>query len=246
MYGELVTAYLHQIRRGDHEVTVINYYDPEAPEITIPLDPTLSPSENAQVYFKKYNKRKAAKKWNQEQIQKAEEEMAYLESVLVQLENSSLREVEQIREELEEEGWLKAQPKKRERKKKEKPDPLKVTASDGTPIWIGKNNKQNDYLTHQLASSTDTWLHAKDIPGSHVVIRGKNISEQTLREAAMLAAYFSKARESSQVPVDYTLVKHVKKPAGARPGFVIYTDQRTLYVTPDESQVKRLLDRSDH
>jgi predicted ribosome quality control (RQC) complex YloA/Tae2 family protein len=243
MFGELVTASLYQIKRGDTEVKTINYFDPETPEVTIPLDPTLSPSENAQRYFKKYNKLKAAKKWNAEQIQKAEEENLYLESVLVQLENCSLREVEQIREELAEQGWLKGQPKRRERKRKDVPIPLKVISRDGTVILVGKNNKQNDYLTHQLASSTDTWLHTKEIPGSHVVIRSKQVSEQTLLEAAMLAAYFSKGRESSQVPVDYTLIKYVKKPSGARPGFVTYENQKTLYVTPDEEEVKRILER---
>jgi predicted ribosome quality control (RQC) complex YloA/Tae2 family protein len=120
---------------------------------------------------------------------------------------------------------------------------LKVISRDGTVIQVGKNNKQNDYLTHQLASSTDTWLHTKEIPGSHVVIRSKQVSEQTLLEAAMLAAYFSKGRESSQVPVDYTLIKYVKKPSGARPGFVTYENQKTLYVTPDEEEVKQILER---
>lgn len=242
--GELITAFMHQIKRGDKETKVVNYYDPEAPEITIPLDHALSPSENAQRYFKKYNKLKAAKKWNAEQIEKAGQEIAYLESVLVQLENTSLKDVEQIREELEEEGWLKKTAKKAARKKKEAPVPMTVFASDGTPILIGRNNKQNDYLTHQLASSSDTWLHTKDIPGSHVVIRSKEVSDTALFEAAMLAAYYSKARESSQVPVDFTLIKHVKKPSGARPGFVIYEQQQTLYVTPDESKVKELLDQS--
>lgn len=107
-------------------------------------------------------------------------------------------------------------------------------------ILVGKNNKQNEYLTNKLASSGDTWLHTKDIPGSHVVIRGRDFSEQTLKEAALLAAYYSKAQNGSQVPVDYTLVKHVKKPSGAKPGFVIYEQQRTLYVTPDENSVRRL------
>ncbi|SEN16675.1 Rqc2 family fibronectin-binding protein [Lihuaxuella thermophila] len=242
-WGELLTAHLHQIRRGDQEVKVINYYDPETPEITIPLDPSLSPSENAQRFFKKYNKWKSAKKWNAEQIEKAREENLYLESVLVQLENSTLREVEQIRDELEEEGWLKPRQKKQRRKKADAPAPTTVYSSDGTPILIGKNNKQNDYLTHQLAAPTDTWLHTKDIPGSHVVIRSKKVSDTTLKEAAMLSAYFSKARESSQVPVDFTLVKHVKKPSGARPGFVIYEHQKTLFITPEEEKIRELLNR---
>ncbi|TCS94594.1 Rqc2 family fibronectin-binding protein [Hazenella coriacea] len=243
--GELLTAYLHQVKRGDQQVSVVNYYEPESPELIITLDPLLTPSDNAQRYFKKYNKLKAAKKWNKEQIDKALHEIQYLESVLVQLENSSLREVEQIRDELEEEGWLRPSSKKQKRRKAEKPLPTKLLSSDGTPIWVGRNNKQNDYLTHQLASSQDTWLHTKEIPGSHVVIRSQAYSEQTLMEAAMLAAYFSKARESSQVPVDYTLIKQVKKPSGARPGFVIYEQQKTVYVTPDESQIQLLLRSTD-
>lgn len=239
IYGELVTAFMHQIQRGDTVLEAINYYDPTNPTIQIPLDSALSPSENAQHYFKKYNKLKAAKKWNAEQIAKAKQEMEYLESVLVQLENASLNDLEQIREELEEEGWLK-KTSRPSRKKKEVPMPMRVLSSDGTLILVGRNNKQNDYLTHKLASPTDTWLHTKDIPGSHVVIRSKEISKNTLLEAAMLAAYYSKARESSQVPVDYTLIKHVKKPSGARPGFVIYEHQQTIYVTPDISKIKEL------
>jgi predicted ribosome quality control (RQC) complex YloA/Tae2 family protein len=243
VYGELLTAHLYQVKRGDTEARVINYYDPEAPEIAIPLDPSLSPSENAQRYFKKYNKLKTGMKWNEEQIRKAEEDNAWLESVLVQLENAGLRDVEEIREELEEEGWLKPNPQKRTRRKKDASSPLTVLSSDGTIIQIGKNNKQNDRLTHQLAAPTDIWLHTKDIPGSHVVIRAREVSDETLLEAAILAAWFSKARDSAQVPVDYTLVKHVKKPSGARPGFVIYERQRTLFVTPDPERVQELLKR---
>lgn len=241
IYGELITAYLYQIQRGASEVTVVNYYDPEQNEITIPLDPSLSPAENAQRYFKKYNKAKETKKWNQEQIRKAKEDISYLESVLVQLEHSNRTEIEQIREELAEQGWIKAQPQTQRKRKKDIPSPAVFTASDGTTILVGKNNKQNDYLTHKLADKHDTWLHTKDIPGSHVVIRSKRVSEQTLYEAAILAAYFSKARESSQVPVDYTLIKYVKKPSGARPGFVIYENQKTLYVTPKEEIVQQLM-----
>lgn len=244
VYGELITAFMHQIQRGDDLLEAINYYDPATPMIQIPLDPALSPSENAQHYFKKYNKLKAAIKWNAEQISKAEQEIAYLDSVLVQLENTSLKDLEQIREELEEEGWLKKTIKRPSRKKKETPVPMSVYSSDGTLILVGRNNKQNDYLTHHLASPTDTWLHTKDIPGSHVVIRAKEVSKTTLLEAAMLAAYYSKARESSQVPVDFTLIKHVKKPSGARPGFVIYEHQQTVYVTPDETKIKEMIDQS--
>ncbi|SDY58834.1 NFACT family protein [Thermoactinomyces sp. DSM 45892] len=241
--GELLTTYMHELQRGDSFVRLVNYYDPEEKQIEIQLDPLLSPSENAQRYYKRYNKRKASKKYNLEQIAIAQEEIQYLESVLVLLENSSLKEVEQIREELEEECWIRTQ-RRPNRKKKEKPNPISMYAKDGTLILVGKNNKQNDYLTHQLAHNSDTWLHTKDIPGSHVVIRSKEISEETLLEAATLAAYYSKARESSQVPVDYVTIKHVKKPAGARPGFVIYENQQTLYVTPDENIVREMLKRT--
>ncbi|GGE22208.1 hypothetical protein GCM10011571_25340 [Marinithermofilum abyssi] len=240
-YGELVTAFMHQIQRGDESLTTVNYYDPEAPEVTIPLDPQLTPSENAQRYFKQYNKAKASRKHSQEQIEKTCQETDYLESVLVQLLDATPSEAEEIREELEEQKWLRPSGKQNRRKKQpQKPVPASYRSSEGIPILVGRNNKQNDYLTHRLASPRDTWLHTKDIPGSHVVIRGEHYGETTLHEAAMLAAYYSKARESSQVPVDYTLIKHVKKPSGARPGFVIYEEQKTLFVTPDEQAVRKL------
>ncbi|MFC4076497.1 Rqc2 family fibronectin-binding protein [Salinithrix halophila] len=240
IHGELVTASMHQVKRGDESLRTINYYDPEAPEITIPLDPRLSPSENAQRYFKLYNKAKAARKWNREQIDKTIRENEYLESVLVQLQDATLKESEEIREELEEQGWLKAKPRKKTKKKPERPRPVSYRSSEGVTILVGRNNKQNDYLTHRLASSSDTWLHTKEIPGSHVVIRGKAFGEPTLYEAAMLAAWHSKGRESSQVPVDFTLIRHVNKPSGAPPGFVTYEEQKTLFVTPDEHVIRKL------
>lgn len=243
--GELVTANLHQIKRGEKTVEVINFYDPDAPALTIELDPTLSPAENAQRYFKKYNKLKASLKWNQEQIEKSRADIEYLESVLTQIENAGLKDIEQIQEELAEEGWLKKTSRQNKPRKKEAPVPYEATASDGTPILIGKNNKQNDYLTHKLAASSHIWLHTKDIPGSHVVIRASQVRDETLLEAAMLAAYFSKARDSSQVPVDYTQIKHVKKPAGARPGFVTYDHQQTIYVTPEKEVIMRLLNNQN-
>lgn len=243
MYGELLTAYLHEAKRGDTELEVINFYEPESPKIKIPLDPALTPVKNAERFFKKYHKLKSAKKWNSEQKEKTYQQIQYLESVLVQLNHSDLQEIEQIREELIEAGILR-KPQRKKKKKNTHPTPLQIYSSDQTPIWIGKNNRQNDYLTHKLARSQDTWLHTKEIPGSHVVIRSNQFSKQTLYEAAMLAAYFSKAKESSQVPVDYTLVKHVKKPTGAHPGYVIYQNQRTLYVTPDQKIIQQLLRNS--
>lgn len=243
-YGELLTAYSYQIPSGSKETTVINYYDPEGSELTISLDPQKSVLENAQSYFQRYKKAKAARKWNKEQIVIALEENQYLETLLVQLGQASLSELEQIQDELVEEGWLKPVAKKGLKRKQVLPLPTSYTATDGTTILVGKNNKQNDYLTHRIAHSQDLWLHTKDIPGSHVVIRHYNGSEETLREAATLAAFFSKARQSSQVPVDYTYVKYVKKPSGAKPGFVIYTHQQTLYVTPSEEAIEHLQQRT--
>lgn len=243
LQGELLLSNLYQVKKGQREITLPNYEDPNGGSIRIPLDPALSPNENAQRLFKKYRKRKEAQKWNEEQQQQAKLEIAYLESVLLQLEQASMSDLEQIREELQEEGYLKRQ-QHRKKSKQTKPIPIEARASDGTPIWIGRNNKQNDYLTHKLAHKQHIWLHTKDIPGSHVVLRTANPSDVSLREAAMLAAYYSRARESSQVPVDYTQVRHVKKPNGARPGFVIYEQQQTIYITPEEAKIKSLLDKS--
>ncbi|PTM59171.1 Rqc2 family fibronectin-binding protein [Desmospora activa] len=238
--GELITAYMHQIERGDMELKAINYYDTDATEITIPLESRLTPSENAQRYFKLYNKAKSARKWIREQQEKTCQETAYLESVLVQLENATPAEAEEIKEELVEQGFLKRPSTRKQRKGNPRPQPAVYRSSEGIPILVGRNNKQNDFLTHRMAAPTDTWLHTKDIPGSHVVIRGKNFGEETLTEAALLAAYHSKARESSQIPVDCTLIKHVKKPSGSPPGFVIYEEQKTLFVTPEAHIIRKL------
>lgn len=239
LWGELLLAHLHQVKRGDKEVEVINYYDEKQRPLIIPLDPELSPSDNAQRYFKTYTKLKVAQEKAKDQLEQTEQEIAYLETVLHQLEQASWSDIEEIRQELMEEGYLK--PKGKNMKKKtQPPQPKRFYSSEGIPILVGGNNRQNDYLTGHLASAEDTWLHTKDIPGSHVVVKSRNVTETTLREAAILAAYFSKARHSSQVPVDYTLVKHVRKPKGAKPGFVIYERQKTVYVTPDEELVIKL------
>ncbi|WP_019120591.1 Rqc2 family fibronectin-binding protein [Brevibacillus massiliensis] len=241
LYGELITANMHQISRGDTELVAVNWYDEAGGTVSIPLDPLKTPSENLQAYYKRYNKAKNSVQIVQEQQRLAQEEITYLDGLLVQLDHASVAEAEEIREELTEQGYLRHRGKSGPRKKKtDRPELETYFSSEGIPILVGKNNKQNDYLTNKLAHAHDTWLHAKDIPGSHVVIRAREYSEETLREAANLAAYFSKARHGSQVPVDYTLVKHVKKPSGAKPGFCIYEQQRTLYVTPDEALVKKL------
>lgn len=240
--GELLTAYLHAIGKGDTSVEVINYYDEEQRSITIALDPLLSPSENAQRYFRKYNKQKNSLLAVEEQIRLTEEENAYLKQVLQQLQTAALQDLQEIRDELVEQQYLRDRGGKKGAKKKKptKPSLLCYTSSEGVPIYVGKNNTQNEYLTNRLASSTDTWLHTKDIPGSHVVIRSEQFGDETLQQAAMLAAYYSQARESSQVPVDSTLIRYVRKPNGAKPGFVIYDKQKTLFVTPDEGMIRSL------
>lgn len=245
--GELLTAHMHLVKMGDEKVKVIDYYDPDQKEIEINLDKQKTPSENAQHFFKKYHKLKKAKVKAQEEITKTKEEIAYLDGIIEQIAHAREQDIEEIREELREQGYVKkkSSPNKQRKYKTRKPTPQLYQSSDGTDIYVGKNNKQNDYLTNQLARRNDIWLHTKDIPGSHVVIRTNNPSDQTLYEAAQLAAYFSKAGNSSSVPVDYTEVKHVKKPNGAKPGYVIYDNQKTLFVTPD-AKLEEKLSRSNH
>lgn len=241
IWGELLFASLHTISKGDKTAALINYYDEEQSEIIIPLDPLLNPSDNAQRYFKKYNKYKNSLLVIDEQLIKTHEEIAYMESLLQQLDHASLNDIEEIRDELVGQGYLRDRSKKGKKKKKVTRPTLQVfTSSEGVDIFVGKNNLQNEYLTNRLSSSNDTWLHTKDIPGSHVVIRSEEFGDATLEEAAMLAAYYSQAKQSSSVPVDATLIRHVRKPSGSKPGFVIYDHQKTLFVTPDEERIKRL------
>ncbi|MER1998414.1 MAG: NFACT family protein, partial [Lysinibacillus sp.] len=237
LYGELLMANLYNFKRGDEFITVENYYNGE--QVTIPLSVRKTPIENAQGYYTRYTKAKNALVMIQEQKQKTVEEIDYLDMLNQQVQQASPSDIEEIREELAEQGYLKARILKR-KKKPTKPAPESFTSSTGIKISVGKNNKQNDYLTFKLARKSETWLHTKDIPGSHVVIHDDNPDEQTLKEAAILSAYFSKARESSSVPVDYTEIRHVKKPSGSKPGFVIYFEQKTLFVTPDEQVVLQL------
>ncbi|HZG70210.1 MAG TPA: NFACT family protein, partial [Chondromyces sp.] len=239
IYGELLTANLYAVEKGMTEIEVLNYYDENSGTMTISLNPQKTPSENAQGYFSKYQKAKNAISAVHEQIEKTEEEIVYIENLLQQLESASPRDIEEIREELADEGYIKAKVKKR-RQASTKPELESYTSSDGTLLFVGKNNKQNDYLTNKFARRDEIWLHTKDIPGSHVVIRSENPSEQTILEAANLAAYFSKAKNSSSVPVDFTKVRYVKKPNGSKPGFVIYDNQQTVYVTPDADLVLKL------
>lgn len=241
LYGELLTANMYAVQKGNKEVEVLNYYDEAGGTIVIPLDPMKTPSENAQSFFLKYQKLKNSIEIVKEQIKLTYIEIDYFEGLLQQIETASPKDIEEMREELAEEGYLKARRTSRKFKnKQQKPTLDYYRSSDGDDIIVGKNNKQNEYLTNKLARRDDIWLHTKDIPGSHVVIRNQHPSEQTLLEAATIAAYYSKAKNSSSVPVDYTKIRHVKKPSGAKPGFVIYDNQTTLYVTPDEDMVLRL------
>src|SRR5699024_5485086 len=208
-------------------------------EITISLATDQTPSENAQSFFKKYRKLERSKTNAAKELRKAKAEIVYLEDLLHTISIAREEDIEEIRDELREGGYIRKQAH-RKRKKKQKPRPEQFMSSDGTMIYVGKNNKQNDYVTQTLAQRNDIWLHTKDIPGSHVIIRELDPSEKTLEEAAILAAYFSKAQQSDSVPVDYTKVRHVRKPNGAKPGFVIYEQEQTLFVTPDQKRVDEL------
>ncbi|SHF50159.1 Rqc2 family fibronectin-binding protein [Ornithinibacillus halophilus] len=238
--GELLTAHMHLIKQGDTSITVTDYYDPNQSNLTIELNPNKTPSENAQSFFKTYQKLKTSKQVVEREMVKAEEEINYLEQLLQHIDKASVEDVEEIREELREEGYLKKQRTQKKKNKPTKPKPEQFVASDGTIILVGKNNKQNEYVTMKLAHRDDIWLHTKDIPGSHVVIREKDPSVETILEAAQLAAYYSKSSQSSSVPVDYTKIRHVKKPNGAKPGFVTYENQKTIFVTPTKDKVEQL------
>ena len=231
--GELLTAYIYMIQKGMKSIEVDNFYDENMAKMTIELNENLTPSENTQKYFKKYNKLKTAKKELTEQMAISKEEIEYLENVLLSIENcENLEDLEDIKEELIKLGYARAP--RRFKAKKEMDlttKPNKFISSDGFTILVGKNNKQNDYLTLRIADPEDIWMHTKNIPGSHVIIKcaGVEVPDSTLLEGAMLAAYFSKGRMSSQVPVDYTMKKHVKKPSGSKPGMV-FMKQTTLYM----------------
>nr|WP_251026093.1 NFACT RNA binding domain-containing protein [Exiguobacterium sp. J17977] len=237
-YGELLTTYLFQLEKGMSVAHVVDYYDEEGGMIDIPLNKLKTPNENAQAYYKKYNKLKVAKVEVQKQIELNDAEIEYLETLVAQLDVASPADIVEIREELAEGGYMKQRNQKKKQTKKISLEAY--TSSTGTEFFVGKNNTQNDHLTFKFARRDEIWLHVKDIPGSHVIIRSSEPDETTLLEAATVAAYFSKARASSGVPVDYTKARYVKKPSGAKPGFVIYTDQQTVYVTPDERLVKSL------
>ena len=242
--GELITANLYRMERGQSRLTAQNYYDENCADVDIPLDVRLSPQENAARYFKQYAKAKTAEKYLTAQLQRGREELQYLESVLQELSQAETeQEFNEIRRELQETNYLKkSSGGKKELKRAFAPRTFKT--SSGLEVLVGRSNVQNDQLTKK-ADKRDYWFHTQHIHGSHVILRcaGLTPSDDDLREAAMLASYFSQAKESSSVPVDYCPVKFVKKPAGARPGMVTYDNYRTLYVTPEEGLAKKLFIR---
>lgn len=238
--GEVLTTYLYQIKRGMTKIALPNFYDNNK-EITISLSNQLSPSQNAQKYFKKYQKLKNAVTFINEQIELTKKEVAYLEEIQTQIELATPADLNDIKTELQQEGYIKKKQQKSKHSSRVKINkPESFIASDGTEILVGKNNLQNEKLTLHTAKKADIWLHAKNIPGSHVIIKSNNPSDETLFEAAMLAAYFSKFRSSANVPIDYVQVKNIRKPNGSKPGFVIYEGQKTLTVTPTEDFVLEL------
>jgi predicted ribosome quality control (RQC) complex YloA/Tae2 family protein len=241
--GELLTANLHLAQKGQKSIETVNYYSESAETMIIELDPMLSPSENAQRYFKKYAKAKSAQEKLTEQLAATQQETEYIEGQLQNIaQSASEGELEEIRVELAAQGYLRDAAKAR--RKIEPSKPRHYRSPDGHDIYVGRNNTQNDYLTLKFARGDDVWMHTKKIPGSHVIIRaiGGAVSDRALDMGAMLAAYFSKARASSGVPVDYTQKRNVKKPTGARPGYVIYLTNQTVVVTPDEEYVKKLVE----
>ena len=242
-FGDIITSNLHTMERGMATLRALDFYDPEGAEVDIKLDPLLTPQQNAAKYYKEYNKAKTAEEMLTIQLEKGRRELDYLNSVL---ENITLaegeRDLQEIRQELADTGYLRRQTKGKDKGRRLSPKPMEFRSTAGLRISVGKNNVQNDLLTCKQAFKSDIWFHTQKIHGSHVILwtGGAQPDLQSLNEAACLAAWFSQGRESGKVPVDYTPVKYVKKPAGARPGMVVYTTYETAWVTPDEGLVKRL------
>ncbi len=237
-HGEILTAFLYKIKPGTIQITLTDIYDPKQKEIIIDLDPALSPSENAQARFRQYNKLKRAITFASQHLLELQTELDYLDTVQISLNNcTSLQDLHEIQEELRDRHYLKEKTVSKTKLPSKPEYNFHVFYADnGTEILVGKNNRQNDYLTFKVARGDDIWLHAKDIPGSHVIIRnhGRPVSDSTLRKAAELAAWFSKYRRSANVPVDYTKACNVQKPRGAKPGFVNYFHQKTIVADPKE------------
>lgn len=240
--ADTLMANIYQLKRGQTSAEVMNIYDGKM--MTVALSPQLSPTENAQAYYKRYNKYKRAQSEVQLQINAAKEMLDYIASIEVSLLTATTKnEVEEVRQEMAASGLIKEQGKRKNKMTLAKSQPLHIKISDDADVYIGKNNRQNDYVTFSIGGPRDLWLHTKDIPGSHVILKTSlpEHSEEDIHIAVQLAAYFSKGRSGSNVPVDVTQRRYVKKSSGAKPGFVIFTNQTTYYATPDEELVKKYL-----
>ncbi|WP_297633449.1 NFACT RNA binding domain-containing protein [uncultured Clostridium sp.] len=233
IYGDLLTSFIYSIKEGMKSITLQNFYSENLEDIEIPLSVNKTPSQNVQLYYKKYNKMKKAEEEAHIQLEKNEIELSYLNSVLTNIHNvDDYSEIDEIKEELMETGYLKFRKAKKNNNKKSKP--LHFISSDGIDIFVGKNNIQNDYLSMKFAKKSYLWLHTKDIPGSHVIVCTDELLDKTIEEAATIAAYYSKAKNSTKVPVDYTFVKNLKKPPNSKLGMVIYHTNWTLYTEPSD------------
>lgn len=242
-FGDIITSNLHAMEKGMSRLTAADFYDPECPQIHIPLDPILTPQQNAAKYYKEYNKAKTAESILTLQLEKGRRDLDYLNSVLEAIALAEgERDLQEIRQELTDTGYLRRPSKARDRGKRVASKPMEFRSSSGLRISVGKNNTQNDLLTTKQAFKSDLWFHTQKIHGSHVILwtEGGQPDLTSIQEAAQLAAWFSQGRESGKVAVDYTPVKYVKKPGGARPGMVVYTTYETAYVAPDGELARRL------
>lgn len=231
--ADLLTSYIYTIKKGDKEVSLLNFYNENEEYITISIDEYKTPSENIQWYYKKYNKLKKSEESALEQLEKNKDELTYLNSVLTNILNcENYIEIEDIKKELIETGYLRFRNRNKSSKKDKTSKPLHFISSEGIDIYIGKNNIQNDYLSLKFANKNFMWFHTKNIPGSHVIVCTDEIKDKTFEEASILAAYYSKAKDSTKVPVDYTKVRNLKKPNGSKPGMVIYHTNFTIYAEP--------------
>ncbi|RAI82875.1 fibronectin/fibrinogen-binding protein [Macrococcoides goetzii] len=238
LFGELITSNMYQLKQGMASFETINYYNNET--VTIPMNPRKTPAENAQFYYKQYNRLKTRKQHAAAQIDETKSEIEYIQTIQMQLNHIELNDIDDIRNELAEQNLIKKKHKQTNKKKNNTQSIDHYLSRDNQKMVVGRNNLQNEYITHKLGRNNYLWFHTKDIPGSHVVILDSNPTDGTIEDAAMLAGYFSKAQGSSKIPVDYTEIKYVYKPTGAKPGFVTYTDQSTVVVTPEKSYIEKL------
>ena len=242
--GDLITANLYRMEKGQRTLTAVDYYDPALAERTIALDPLLTPQQNAAKCYKRYNKAKTAEAVLSRQLEQGRGELAYLESVLDALSRAEgERDLLEIRAELEAQGYLRPPKGQKKQAKRPRLKPLELHTSSGLRLSVGRNNTQNDQLTCKSAGKSDWWFHTQGIPGAHVILwtEGTAPDDQSIREAAQAAAWFSQAKGGASVSVDYTPVKYVKKPSGARPGMVIYTTYQTMVVTPERETVEAMM-----